>query len=69
MRRFLTAAAAVTLCVAVIAASASARNPGGRDFGGAVFSAGSPGKTAARGRSGLRRSRSTRSRASRTTAA
>ena len=47
MRRFLTAAAAVMLCVTVIAASASARNPGGRDFGGAVFSAGVSGKDGA----------------------
>ena len=44
MRRFLTAVAAVTLCMAVITAAASARNPGGRDFGSAVFSAGVSGK-------------------------
>ena len=44
MRRFLTAAAVLTLGVAVIAATASARNPGGRDFGDAVFSAGVSGK-------------------------
>jgi len=45
MRRFLTAAAAVTLGLALIATAASARNPGGRDFGGAAFSAGVSGES------------------------
>ena len=50
MRRFLSAAAIVTLVVAVIAATASARNPGGRDFGNAVFSAGVSGRDGASAR-------------------
>jgi hypothetical protein len=40
MRRLLAAVAAGAVSVALLAGAASARSPGGRDFGGAIFSAG-----------------------------
>jgi hypothetical protein len=39
MKKFLAVTAAV-VCASVLAQGASARNPGGRDYGGAIFSAG-----------------------------
>jgi hypothetical protein len=46
-RRSFVAAAAAVLCLMAVVSSASARNPGGRDFGGAVFSAGVSGTPSA----------------------
>ena len=40
MHRLLVVFVFATACVATLAQGASARNPGGRDYGGAIFSAG-----------------------------
>jgi hypothetical protein len=48
MNRPFTAFALAVACVSVFAQGAAARNPGGRDYGGAIFSAGVSGTDGAR---------------------
>ena len=48
MRRLFTALALVIACAAVLTQGAAARNPGGRNYGGAIFSAGVSGTDGAR---------------------
>ena len=43
MHRLLVVFIFATACVATLAQGAAARNPGGRDYGGAIFSAGGSG--------------------------